>query len=190
MNAAAVAIAAVLGLGTACGGGATATPPPPPSSTARTQVAPTDTPADDRTGIPRVDGNDVAPPGVTTRTTVIENRPAVVVTLADAVLFAFGSAELRPGATPALQTVLDLLRQHPAAQAEVAGHTDAVGTPEYNRMLSQQRAAAVVDWLVDHGIARTRLHAVGYGATHPVAPDDTDENRQRNRRVELTVRDA
>jgi outer membrane protein OmpA-like peptidoglycan-associated protein len=185
-HAAAVAtlvLAAGCGRGVTTAAGRTAPAPPITMSTA---VAATD----DRTGIPRVGGDDVTPPQITTRTTVIENRPAVVVTLADAVLFAFGSAELRPEAEAPLTAVVDLVSQHPGAQVEVDGHTDSVGGVEYNRSLSQQRAAAVADWLAGHGVPRAQLHATGYGSTRPVAPNDTDENRQRNRRVELTVRDA
>jgi outer membrane protein OmpA-like peptidoglycan-associated protein len=181
------AAVATLVLAAGCGRGVTAarTAPAPPI-TMSTAVAATD----DRAGIPRVSGDDVSPPQITTRTTVIENRPAVVVTLPDAVLFAFGSAELRPEAEAPLTAVVDLVRQHPGAQVEVDGHTDSVGGAEYNRSLSQQRAAAVADWLAGHGVLRAQLHATGYGSTRPVAPNDTDENRQRNRRVELAVRDA
>lgn len=143
---------------------------------------------DDRSGLPRVDGNDAAPPQLTTRTTVLENhRPALVVTLTEAVLFPFGSAELRPEAEASLHGVVALLGQHAGAAAEVAGHTDSVGSAEYNRALSQQRAAAVVDWLVDRGVPRALLRPVGYGATRPVAGNTLDEERRRNRRVEITV---
>ncbi len=184
MNAAGLVLASALVLATACGA-QPATPSP-------TVVAPAPAGAgqpglaDERQGIPRVTDEDVALP-FTTRTTVLENnRPATVVTLPEAVLFDFGSAQLRPEAEAALAGVVELFRQQPGAQAEVAGHTDAVGTAAFNQSLSQQRAAAVVDWLVDHGVPSDRLHPVGYGPTRPVAGNATDDDRRRNRRVELT----
>jgi OOP family OmpA-OmpF porin len=184
MNAGAAVLAAGLVLAAACG------PDPAPSPPSAVATAPAGAaPAgldEERTGIPRVTGDDVALP-FTNRTTVLENnRPATVVTLPEAVLFDFGSAELRPEAEVALAGVVEIFRQQPKAQAEVAGHTDSLGGAGFNQSLSQQRAAAVVDWLVAHGVPRDRLHPVGYGATRPVAGNATDDDRRRNRRVELT----
>ena len=183
MNAAGLVLASALVLATACGASpATApTPSPPAGAVAQTGLD------DERKGIPRVAGEDVALP-FTTRTTVLENnRPATVVTLPEAVLFDFGSSELRPEAQAALAGVVELFRQQPTAKAEVAGHTDSVGSAAFNQSLSQHRAAAVVDWLVAHGVPRDRLHPVGYGASRPVAGNATDDDRRRNRRVELTL---
>jgi len=71
-------------------------------------------------------------------------------------------------------------------KVEVAGHTDNTGTADHNQTLSEGRAKAVVDALVkDYGIDAARLQAKGYGATKPVAPNDTDDGRAKNRRVEL-----
>jgi OOP family OmpA-OmpF porin len=187
MNAGALTVAALLALGASCGNRPAPAPGPPAAATATAAQGTADL-DDARRGIPRVDGNDVSPPLITTRTTVLEhNRPAVVVTLPEAVLFDFGSADLRPDAEGPLHAVADILRQKPDASAEVAGHTDAVGSATYNQALSLQRATAVVDWLVDHGVPRDRLRPVGYGATRPVAGNATDDDRRRNRRVELTV---
>ena len=181
MNAGAAVLAAGLVLATACGSQSATSPSTvTPAAEVRADLD------DERTGIPRVTADDVALP-FTTRTTVLENnRPATVVTLSEAVLFDFGSAELRPDAEAALVGVVEIFRQQPRAQAEVAGHTDAVGSAGFNQSLSQQRAAAVADWLVAHGVPRDRLHPVGYGATRPVAGNATDDDRRRNRRVELT----
>lgn len=193
-----LALASVLGLaGTACGGHPTPTSTPSvstavaaPSTVEVRRGLPT-VPVEDGRAIPTVDANDAPPPPLATRTTLLEgNRPALVVTLPEAVLFAFGSAELRPEAEARLHMLVDLLRRHPGANAEVAGHTDSVGSADYNHTLSQRRAAAVVDWLVRHGVPRALLRPVGYGATRPMAGNATDEDRQRNRRVELTVRDT
>ena len=183
MNAAgAAALAAVLLLAPACGSEPATTSP----ATAVPGGAVTAEVDRERTGIPRVAAGDVALP-FTTRTTVLpDSRPATVVTLPEAVLFDFGSAQLRPEAEAALAAVVDVFRRQPTAHAEVAGHTDSVGSAGFNQSLSQQRAAAVVEWLVAHGVPRDRLHPAGYGATPPVAGNATDDDRRRNRRVELT----
>ena len=184
MNAAGLVLASALLLAAACGTEpATSSPTvvaPPPAGAVHASLD------DERSGIPRVTGDDVALP-FTTRTTVLQdNRPATVVTLPEAVLFDFGSADLRPEAEATLAAVADVFRQQPKTHAEVAGHTDAIGAAAFNQSLSQRRAVAVVDWLVAHGVPRDRLHPVGYGATRPVAGNATDQDRRRNRRVELT----
>ncbi len=66
----------------------------------------------------------------------------------------------------------------------MAGHTDNVGNPRRNQQLSEQRAQAIRQYLVDHGIDGGRIEAVGYGDTQPVASNDTEEGRQQNRRIE------
>lgn len=198
MKRSALAWASMVGLVAACSSEPARTSAPPvvhatavtaPTGEVR-QGLPT-VPGDDRGSLPRVDSNDAAPPQLSTRTTVLAgNHPALVVTLPEAVLFPFGSAELRPDAEAPLHHVVDLLRRHPRAHAEVGGHTDSVGSAAYNQTLSQQRAVAVVDWLVAHDVAPSLLRPVGYGATRPVAGNATEEDRRRNRRVELTVSDA
>jgi outer membrane protein OmpA-like peptidoglycan-associated protein len=111
---------------------------------------------------------------------------APTVTLPD-VLFAFNSAQLQAQAQEALDRLVDLLKQNEALPVRVEGHTDNVGKADYNRDLSQQRAEAVVDYLQGHGIAAARLKAVGYGDTRPLGPNNTPEERQRNRRVEVVL---
>jgi OOP family OmpA-OmpF porin len=71
----------------------------------------------------------------------------------------------------------------------VAGHTDSVGTDQYNQGLSERRANSVRDYLVEQGVRASRLTAVGYGENRPVATNDTADGRQENRRVELVVLD-
>ncbi len=70
---------------------------------------------------------------------------------------------------------------------EISGHTDSDGSEMYNLRLSQARAQAVVDYLVSRGISPSRLIAKGYGESRPVAPNDTPENKQKNRRTELKI---
>ena len=71
---------------------------------------------------------------------------------------------------------------------EVSGHASSEGSAELNQQLSVRRAQSVVAYLAKAGVESTRLQPVGYGATRPVAPNDTDENMAKNRRIEFTVR--
>ena len=197
MNVTLAAFVSALAVVAACGSDPAATTAPAaatsatPSSTVEPRPGVPAVPGDDRRTIPRVDGDDTTPPAFTTMTTLLaDDRPALVVTLPEAVLFPFGSADLRQEADLALRSVVDLFRQHPGAMAEVSGHTDSVGPADYNRTLSQRRAGAVTDWLVDNGVARAQLRPVGFGATRPLAGNATEEDRRRNRRVEITIRAA
>jgi OOP family OmpA-OmpF porin len=99
--------------------------------------------------------------------------------------FDFNKATLRPDSEPALEQVLSLLKSAPSLNIEVQGHTDAVGNDAANQKLSEARAGAVREWLTAHGVAPARVSAKGYGKTHPVASNDNDEGRARNRRVEI-----
>jgi outer membrane protein OmpA-like peptidoglycan-associated protein len=99
--------------------------------------------------------------------------------------FDFDKAVLRPDSTPVLNRILDLFTHNPGFNAEVGGHTDNVGTEQYNMKLSDERAASVRTWLIGKGVAATRVSSRGYGDTHPLVPNTTDENRFKNRRVEL-----
>lgn len=99
--------------------------------------------------------------------------------------FDFNKATLRPDSEPALEQIAGLLKNNPSLSIEVQGHTDAVGGDASNQKLSEARAASVREWLTAHGIAATRITSHGYGKTHPVASNDNDEGRARNRRVEI-----
>lgn len=103
------------------------------------------------------------------------------------ILFDFDKATLRPEAIPIIDEIAELLRRYPRIRLEVQGHTDNIGTPEYNQRLSEARAQAVVDALVERGIDRRRLRPRGFGMTMPVAPNDTEENRQKNRRTVFKI---
>ena len=99
--------------------------------------------------------------------------------------FDSGKATLKPDSDKILGQVAMLLKNDEALKLKVEGHTDNVGAKVANQKLSEQRAAAVVAWLVKNGIAKTRLTSAGFGDAKPVAANDTDENKAKNRRVEL-----
>ncbi|MGM0913631.1 MAG: OmpA family protein [Pseudomonadota bacterium] len=107
------------------------------------------------------------------------------VTLSSDVTFAFDSAELRPGAASELNQVASALNNNPEVRVTIAGHTDAVGSNEYNLGLSQERADSVASYLMNQGVAGNRMRTVGYGEDRPVATNETDEGRAMNRRVEI-----
>jgi OmpA-OmpF porin, OOP family len=102
------------------------------------------------------------------------------------ILFDTNRAEVKPESQPVLQEIAKLLKQDPALKLLVVGHTDSVGGFDANMALSNRRAAAVLQELTTkHGIAAARVRAVGVGMAAPVAPNDTDDGRAKNRRVEL-----
>lgn len=103
------------------------------------------------------------------------------------VLFKSGSFELLPGARERLAKVSGIVLAYQGLHLAIEGHTDSVGTDEYNRRLSEQRAQAVSDYLVAQGISQDTISASGFGKSEPVASNDTPEGRQQNRRVELVV---
>lgn len=103
------------------------------------------------------------------------------------IFFDFDKTNLRPESFPELNRVVEFLNENPSTQIEIGGHTDSMGTDEYNDSLSQGRANAVREYLLHEGIPNKRVVSVGYGENIPEATNDTDEGRQTNRRVEFTV---
>jgi OmpA-OmpF porin, OOP family len=97
-------------------------------------------------------------------------------------------ATLDPDSTALLDRLIEIALRCPAANIEVAGHTDGDGEDAFNQALSEKRAQAVVDYLVKAGLPGTRFTATGYGSTQPVAGNDTDEGKAQNRRIEFLVR--
>lgn len=104
------------------------------------------------------------------------------------ILFSRASAELDRRSLPTLRRLAQAAEACPDVTIEVEGHTDAEGTDERNQRLSERRAQAVVDYLVERGVPIERMMAVGYGASQPVVPNDTPENMARNRRIEFSVK--
>jgi OmpA-OmpF porin, OOP family len=101
--------------------------------------------------------------------------------------FETDSTQFTPGSTQTVNNVAALLKQHPNAQIQLAGHTDNTGNPQHNQQLSLDRANAVKAMLVNSGISADRVSTVGYGQDRPIATNDSEEGRERNRRTELTV---
>ena len=99
--------------------------------------------------------------------------------------FEFDSAKLLKSSYPTLDDIIALLEKIPEVKLEVQGHTDIVGTEDYNQKLSEDRAHSVTDYFESKGIAGERLRAIGFGTRVPVADNVTDEGRAKNRRVEL-----
>ena len=104
------------------------------------------------------------------------------------IYFGSDSASFKPESDKTLNEVLAVLHARPALTLLVAGHTDSTSTEAYNLKLSQQRAEAVVSWLITHGIAASRLTAKGFGKSQPMASNATAAGRALNRRVELVAK--
>jgi outer membrane protein OmpA-like peptidoglycan-associated protein len=98
--------------------------------------------------------------------------------------FDTAKATIRPESFAQLDIVVDFMTRKKSARVEISGHTDNAGKPKANKTLSEKRAQACRDYIVSKGVDRSRLTAVGYGDEHPIAPNDTDEGRQKNRRIE------
>src|SRR6266571_2267729 len=103
------------------------------------------------------------------------------------VLFKTGSFELLPGARERLAKISGIVLAYPSLHLQVEGHTDSVGSDDYNQQLSEHRAEAVRDYLVQQGISAPSIEAKGFGKTEPIASNETPEGRQQNRRVELVL---
>ena len=104
------------------------------------------------------------------------------------IFFEFNSAKLDTlKSAVELQNLYNLLKQNPEVKILITGHTDNIGSEEYNRQLSLDRAKAIYDYLVRHGIDESRLQYQGLGASHPVDTNATAEGRSRNRRVEFVI---
>ena len=103
------------------------------------------------------------------------------------VLFRSGSYELLPGARERLAKVSGIVLAYPSLHLSVEGHTDSVGSDQYNQDLSEHRAESVRDYFVQQGISAGAIEARGFGKTAPIASNDTAEGRQQNRRVELVL---
>jgi outer membrane protein OmpA-like peptidoglycan-associated protein len=115
-----------------------------------------------------------------------ETARGLIVNMSD-VLFDTGKYTLKTGAREKLAKVSGIILAHPGLKLQVEGHTDNVGSDEYNQRLSEQRADSVRDYLVSQGLSGEAISAIGLGKTMPVTTNSTAVGRQQNRRVELVV---
>lgn len=114
-----------------------------------------------------------------------EDPPPAEVFRLDGVNFKSASAQILPDSFPRLDSVVEYMTHKKSARIQIAGHTDNVGNPKKNKALSEKRAQSCRDYLVGKGIDGSRIDAVGFGDERPIAPNDTDEGRQKNRRIEV-----
>jgi outer membrane protein OmpA-like peptidoglycan-associated protein len=103
------------------------------------------------------------------------------------IYFKTNSADLNETSTLELKSIVELLKNNPRLVIEISAHTDDVGSDGYNLQLSQKRASSVTTYINKNGIALQQLVAKGYGKNQPIAPNDSEENRAKNRRVELLI---
>lgn len=119
--------------------------------------------------------------------TVARVGEGITVTFASGLLYDFDSEVVKPDAATNLRSLAASLGKYPNTELLISGHTDAVGATAYNQSLSQRRATAASDFLVQQGVAASRLRAVGRGETESIGPNDTEAGRQANRRVEIAI---
>jgi outer membrane protein OmpA-like peptidoglycan-associated protein len=103
----------------------------------------------------------------------------------EGIVFKSGSAEISSKSEAILGQAFNTLDRHPEIEVEIHGHTDNVGAPEMNLKLSKRRANSVKNWIVNKGIAPSRITAKGFGSDEPIAPNTTAEGKQKNRRIEF-----
>jgi OOP family OmpA-OmpF porin len=114
----------------------------------------------------------------------VKERVAIVLNI----LFDFDKAVVKDKYYADVKKIVDLMQEFPDKNITIEGHTDNFGTNEYNQKLSEERAKSVRQYLIDKfGINGSRLTAVGYGEEKPIATNDTEEGRQKNRRVEAVL---
>lgn len=119
-------------------------------------------------------------------TNIKETTRGLVISLSD-ILFDVDKATIKPGALSNINRIAGILNQFPNYKISVEGHTDNTGSAQYNMQLSQRRAEAVRQALINGGVDSTRITATGFGLTQPVATNATAAGRQQNRRVEVVV---
>ena len=112
----------------------------------------------------------------------------LVLTLGD-VLFDAGTATLKPGAATTVDRLAQFMRDYPERSVRIEGHTDSAGSDTANQALSEQRADAVRESLIERGLEAERIATLGYGEARPIAGNETAAGRQQNRRVEIVVSD-
>jgi outer membrane protein OmpA-like peptidoglycan-associated protein len=111
----------------------------------------------------------------------------IQVTFDSGILFDFDSYALRPEAQEHLTNLAASLNEYPDSELLIVGHTDSSGADDYNQTLSERRAEAAGSFLIRRGVLPSRVRTTGMGETEPVAPNDTEDGMQQNRRVEVAI---
>jgi outer membrane protein OmpA-like peptidoglycan-associated protein len=114
-------------------------------------------------------------------------QEGIKITMKSGVVFDFNSSKINTTVNDNLVKFAETLRQYPDTEILVAGHTDNVGTEQYNMNLSQQRANAVANVLKTNNVSRSRMTILGYGEKNPVADNTAESGREQNRRVEFAI---
>jgi len=112
-------------------------------------------------------------------------RPPAIPFVLTGIVFDTNKAYIRPESYPRLDILVEFMTHKKSARVEISGHTDNVGKPKANKTLSQNRAESCRKYVMSKGVDGSRIKAVGYGDEKPIVPNDSDENRQKNRRIEV-----
>ncbi|MDR1951119.1 MAG: OmpA family protein, partial [Bacteroidales bacterium] len=128
--------------------------------------------------------NQIQPKIINVELTEIKKGESIVL---KNIFFETNEFRLKPESTQELERLVKFMRENPSIRIEISGHTDNVGTESLNQRLSENRAKAVYDFLVNRGITSNRLTYAGYGMSKPIEPNDTEEGRAKNRRTEIQI---
>jgi len=118
---------------------------------------------------------------------IVRNGEEISLVMPGNVTFDLSQTSIRPEFAGTLESVALVLAEFDQTIVQIEGHTDNLGGDSYNQLLSERRASSVRDFMLDQGIEARRTRAVGYGESYPLASNDTDEGRDQNRRVEITM---
>jgi outer membrane protein OmpA-like peptidoglycan-associated protein len=125
--------------------------------------------------------------GTGVNVTNTDNGNSILVNLPESVTFDAGSYNLKPEARTVLDRISDSLRQYPNSLVDVYGHSDNREAGMNGQPLSENRARTIANYLASHGVSEARIRSQGFGATMPIASNDTAEGRAQNRRVEIKI---
>jgi outer membrane protein OmpA-like peptidoglycan-associated protein/Mg-chelatase subunit ChlD len=116
---------------------------------------------------------------------LIEKNRKIVIN--NHILFEFNKYQINTKYDSTCERINKLLKMRPSIEISIEGHTDDIGSDEYNQKLSEQRSESLKEYLVKRGIAEERIKTIGYGKSRPIAPNDTEEGRKMNRRIEIVI---
>lgn len=118
---------------------------------------------------------------------VVRVEEGIQLTFDSGILFGFDKFDLNSSSKESITKLSKILNEYPDTRLTIQGHTDSKGDDNYNRQLSAQRADAVRDYLIANGVKGGRLNTVAYGESEPIASNDTEAGRAKNRRVEVII---